>query len=58
MTKLAPIRYCHSLNCGRGSMVELELPQAYNAGSIPVARSRPDRASSLLDGARFAFQRG
>ena len=27
MTKLRDTLYCHSLDCGRGSMVELELPK-------------------------------
>ena len=27
MTKLRDTLYCHPLNCGRGSMVELELPK-------------------------------
>lgn len=27
MTKLRDTIYCHSLDCGRGSMVELELPK-------------------------------
>ena len=27
MTKLRNTLYCHSLNCGHGSMVELELPK-------------------------------
>ena len=27
MTKLRDTLYCHSQNCGRGSMVELELPK-------------------------------
>lgn len=56
MTKLRDTLYCHSLDCGRGSMVELELPKLSFAGSSPVTRSRYMQAADGFLPAAFLFR--
>lgn len=55
MTKLRNALYCHSLNCGRGSMVELELPKLTTRVRFPSPA--PGIATATKTRCRFSFRR-
>ena len=54
MTKLRDTLYCHSLDCGRGSMVELELPKLVTRVRFPSPAPKK-RTAMVNRHCRFSF---
>ena len=54
MTKLRDTLYCHSLDCGRGSMVELELPKLVTRVRFPSPAPKK-RTAMVSRHCRFSF---
>ena len=55
MTKLRDTLYCHSLNCGRGSMVELELPKLTTRVRFPSPAPQDSLTALIPFGIRAVF---